>query len=158
MYSGNDNNTTADFIFSTIQTLSKENHLKNFKKDHFDYIIVDETHRIGASSYQKVIEYFQPKFLLGMTATPERTDGYDIFKLFDYNIAYEIRLHNALKENMLSPFHYFGVSDIEINEEKTKAKVEVILFNRENKNMTKYISIFEMIDNKLKTLDEAVHN
>lgn len=122
IYSGNDINSTADFIFSTVQTISKDNHLNKFEKNHFDYIIVDETHRIGASSYQKIIDYFNPKFLLGMTATPERTDGYDIFKLFDYNIAYEIRLHHALKEDMLSPFHYYGVSDISINEKLLKEK------------------------------------
>jgi len=120
IYSGNETNISVDFIFSTVQTISKDNHLNKFTKEHFDYIIVDETHRIGADSYQKVIDYFNPKFLLGMTATPERTDGYDIFKLFDYNIAYEIRLHHALREEMLCPFHYYGVSDISINEKKLK--------------------------------------
>lgn len=104
----------ADFIFSTIQTLSKDDVLYNFPKDCFDYIIIDEVHRSGAESYQKIIDYFTPKFLLGMSATPERTDGYDIFKKFDYNIACEIRLNNALDENMLAPFHYYGISDIEV--------------------------------------------
>lgn len=63
------------------------------------------------------MSYFQPKFWLGMTASPERTDGFDIFNLFDHNIAYEIRLQQALKEDMLCPFHYFGITDIEINGE-----------------------------------------
>src|SRR5206468_198733 len=63
----------------------------------------------------KITNYFKPKFLLGMTATPERTDGFDIFKQFDYNIAYEIRLHKALEEDMLSTFHYYGVTDVSVN-------------------------------------------
>jgi superfamily II DNA or RNA helicase len=115
LYSGNKRELEADFIFSTVQTISKDEHLQQFAKDHFNYIVIDETHRAGASSYQKIMDYFDPDFLLGMTATPERTDGLDVFKLFDYNIAYEIRLHRALDEDMLSPFHYYGVTDLSIN-------------------------------------------
>ena len=88
-------------------------HLQQFAKDEFDYILIDEVHRAGAESYLKIINYFEPKFLLGMTATPERTDSFNIFELFDYNIAYEIRLQAALEEEMLCPFHYFGVTDYE---------------------------------------------
>ena len=102
----------ADYIFATVQTLNKDENLKLFQPDTFDYIVIDEVHHAGAKTYQKVLNYFKPKFLLGMTATPERTDGYDIFKDFNYNIAYEIRLHQALEENMLVPFHYHGVSEI----------------------------------------------
>ena len=105
----------AEFIFSTVQTISKPENLELFNKEHFDYIVIDETHRAGAESYKRVLEYFKPGFLLGMTATPERTDGENIFKHFDYNIAYEIRLHRALEEEMLSPFHYYGVTDISVN-------------------------------------------
>jgi len=115
MYSGNKRDLECDFVFSTIQTISKANHLGNFSKDHFDYIIIDETHRSGADSYLRLIEYFEPKFLLGMTATPERTDGNDIFKLFDHNIAYEIRLSRAMEEEMLSSFHYYGVTDLSVD-------------------------------------------
>lgn len=114
LYSGNEQETDKDFLFSTIQTISRENHLENFKKDEFDYIVIDESHRAGAESYQKIFKYFEPKFYLGMTATPERTDGLDIFKLYNYNIAFEIRLHQAMEEDMLSPFHYYGVTDIEV--------------------------------------------
>ncbi len=117
LYSGKHREKESDFIFSTIQTISKQDHLNQFTPDYFDYIIIDETHRAGASSYQKVLDYFTPKFLLGMTATPERTDGLDIFKLFDHNIAYEIRLHRALAEDMLTPFHYYGVTDLSVNGE-----------------------------------------
>jgi superfamily II DNA or RNA helicase/HKD family nuclease len=115
LFSGNQRDLDCDFVFSTIQTISKANHLDNFSKDHFDYIIIDETHRSGADSYLRLIEHFEPKFLLGMTATPERTDGNDIFQLFDHNIAYEIRLGKALEEEMLSTFHYFGVADLTID-------------------------------------------
>lgn len=112
LYSGSEKNLDCDFIFSTVQTISKDQYLKQFAKDHFEYIIIDETHRSSANSYTRLINYFQPKFLLGMTATPERSDGNDIFELFDHNIAYEIRLNRAMEEDMLSSFHYYGVTDI----------------------------------------------
>ncbi|MBJ2174524.1 DUF3427 domain-containing protein [Aureibaculum sp. A20] len=115
LYSGEKRELDCDFVFSTIQTISKTTHLENFSKNHFDYIIIDETHRSGADSYLRLIDYFEPNFLLGMTATPERTDGNDIFKLFDHNIAYEIRLNRAMEEEMLSPFHYYGVTDLLID-------------------------------------------
>ena len=117
LYSGNKIELEADFVFSTIQTISREDHLSKFKKDHFDYIIIDESHRSGANSYLRLIDFFNPSFLLGMTATPERTDGNDIFSLFDHNIAYEIRLSRAMEEGMLSQFHYFGITDLKVNNE-----------------------------------------
>ncbi len=113
--SGSRKEINKDFIFCTVQTLSKDEVLQSFSKDEFDYIIIDEVHKAGANSYQKIVEYFNPKFLLGMTATPERSDNFDIFKIFNYNIAYEIRLQQALEEDLLCPFHYFGVSDISVN-------------------------------------------
>ena len=119
---GEENTDEADVVFAMIQTLSRENHMTKFSPDYFDYIVVDEVHHGGAKSYQSVLNYFIPKFLLGMTATPERGDNFDIYKLFDNNIAYEIRLHDALKEELLSPFHYFGISDIEIDGELINEK------------------------------------
>ncbi|MBF0848903.1 DEAD/DEAH box helicase family protein, partial [Streptococcus danieliae] len=101
--------------FATIQTLSREEHLRKFAKDEFDYIIIDEVHKAGADSYKKVIDYFNPKFLLGMTATPERTDKQNIYELFDYNVAYEIRLQEALENDLLCPFIYYGITDISID-------------------------------------------
>ena len=115
LYSGNIRELENDFIFCTVQTISKQAHLDQFKKNHFDYIIVDETHRAGADSYLRLVDYFEPRFLLGMTATPERTDGNDIFSLFDHNIAYEIRLNRAMEEDMLSQFHYYGVTDLYVD-------------------------------------------
>ncbi|WP_320127493.1 DEAD/DEAH box helicase [uncultured Sphaerochaeta sp.] len=105
----------SQYIFSMIQTLSKDEVLHSFTPDWFDYIVVDEVHRSGAESYKKVLNYFKPKFLLGMTATPERSDGFDIYALFDNTIAYEIRLNQALEADLLCPFHYFGISDLAID-------------------------------------------
>jgi superfamily II DNA or RNA helicase/HKD family nuclease len=124
LYSGSQRALDCDFVFSTIQTISQANHLANFSKDHFDYIIIDETHRSGADSYLRLIEYFEPRFLLGMTATPERTDGNDIFQIFDHNIAYEIRLSRAMEEEMLSSFHYYGVTDLSIDDKEVDRKTD----------------------------------
>jgi len=115
--SGTIRETNAKYLFATIQTISKDYMLEQFKPDEFDYIIIDEVHKAGASSYRKIIDYFKPEFLMGMTATPERTDSFNIYELFDFNVAYEIRLQKALEEDMLCPFHYFGVTDLEIEGE-----------------------------------------
>lgn len=93
-----------------MQTLAKTAVLHTFPKDAFAFIIIDEVHRAGAPSYQRIMNWFRPAFWLGMTGSPERTDGFDIFKLFDHVIAHEIRLSEALEENLLTPFHYFGLS------------------------------------------------
>lgn len=100
----------AKYTFASIQKFSSPEHYMKYAKDTFDYILMDEAHRTGAETYQRILHYFEPQFLLGMTATPERTDDYDILKTFDYNVAYEIRLQHALQENMLTPFHYYGVT------------------------------------------------
>ena len=115
IFSGNKHETDADFIFATVQSLRNDDYVSVFWHDDFEYIIIDEAHHVGANSYDAILNYFKPKFLLGMTATPERTNGYNVFKDFDYNIAYEIRLQKALEENMLCPFHYFGISEIVID-------------------------------------------
>ena len=122
IYSADKRQSDRDFIFSTIQTINNDQHLKNFEENTFDYIIIDETHRAGAKTYQKILEYFKPKFILGMTATPERTDDYNIFSLFNYNIACEIRLPRAMEEDLVCPFHYFGISDLKINGEEIDEK------------------------------------
>lgn len=124
-YSSKQQNENVDYLFSTIQTFSRDEHLNKFSKDTFDYIVIDETHRASAATYQKILSHFTPRFLLGMTATPERTDSKDVFKIFDYNIAYEIRLHDALEHEMLVPFHYFGISDIEIDGQLIDENVKI---------------------------------
>lgn len=115
--SGNNKNTDAKYLFSTVQTLSKAENLNQFKRDEFDYILIDEAHHVGSKIYGKLLDYFTPDFLLGMTATPERSDDKNIYELFDYNVPYEIRLQEALEEEMLVPFHYIGVSDYTYNGE-----------------------------------------
>lgn len=101
----------ADYLFSTRDSMN--NKLNDFKKDDFEYIIIDEAHHAASPSYQRIINYFRPKFLLGMTATPERCDDGNIFNVFDDNIALEMRLSEALEQNLIVPFHYFGITDID---------------------------------------------
>lgn len=110
------------FLFSTVQSLHREEVLARFHPAHFDFVIVDEFHHAEAETYKKIIEYFKPKFLLGLTATPERMDGKDVLALCDYNVVYEIRLHQALEENLLAPFHYYGLSDNTVDYEKVDIK------------------------------------
>lgn len=98
------------YVFATANSLLIN--LRHYHPDDFDYVLIDEVHHAGADSYKKIIEYFSgAEFMLGMTATPERTDDFDIFELFDHTVAYEIRLQKALDENMLCPFHYYGVTE-----------------------------------------------
>ncbi len=115
LLSGNSKDYDKNYLFSTIQTMSKDDVYTKYDKNHFDYIIIDEVHKAGALSYQKIFRYFEPKFWLGMTASPERTDGFNIYDLFDNNIAHEIRLQEALEEDLLCPFHYFGITDVEFD-------------------------------------------
>lgn len=115
IYQGGSKLPTSTCVFAMINTLSK--HLDEFGPRDFDYLIIDEAHRTGANSYQKILGYFSPSFCLGMTATPNRTDGYDVYSLFNHVIAYRITLSDALREEMLAPFHYFGIADLEIDDE-----------------------------------------
>lgn len=116
LLSGNSKQFDKPYLFSTIQTMSKEEVYSRYPEDYFEYIIIDEGHKAGALSYINVVNYFKPKFLLGMTASPERGDGFNIFDLFDNNIAHEIRLQEALEEDLLCPFHYFGIADVEFED------------------------------------------
>ena len=131
LYTGNSRDEDAKYVFATVQTLSKKDHLLSFSKDEFDYILIDEVHHAGAETYQRIMKYFRPKFYLGMTATPEQNDDFNVFKLFDYNIAYERRLPQALKENMVCPFHYVGISDYEFQDKKVNQEI-----NRYNNGTT----------------------
>ena len=118
LLSGTHNDITvarsASFLFSTMNMMAKEEIRNRFAPRDFAVIVVDECHRSGAESYQKIIDYFKPELLLGMSASPERTDSFDVFQLFDHNIACEIRLQQALENDMLCPFHYFGITDLDI--------------------------------------------
>ena len=117
----------ADYIFAMVETLHKADNLRKFDPEEFDCIVLDEAHHSPANTYQKVMEYFKPKLFLGMTATPDKRDDGDasrnVYELFHYQIAYEIRLQQAMEEDLLCPFHYFGISDISmITDEQAKAR------------------------------------
>lgn len=117
----------ADYIFAMVETLHKEDNLRKFDPEEFDCIVLDEAHHSPANTYQKVMEYFKPKLFLGMTATPDKRDdgeaSKNVYELFHYQIAYEIRLQQAMEEDLLCPFHYFGISDISVvTDEQMKAQ------------------------------------
>ena len=106
----------ADYVFATVQTLKRDEHLLQYAKDAFDCIVLDEAHHVPADTYRKIMDHFTPKLWLGMTATPDKRDdnveGRNIYEIFNYQIAYEIRLQQAMEENLLCPFHYFGITDL----------------------------------------------
>ena len=117
----------SDYVFATVQTLNRENHLFKYNPQAFDCIILDEAHHSSADTYQKIMEYFKPRLWLGMTATPDKRDdnidGRNIYEIYHYQIACDIRLQQAMEEDMLCPFHYFGISDISmLNDKEIKAK------------------------------------
>lgn len=111
LYTGNKKEQNKNYLFSTIQTMSSN--FLEFSQDFFDYIIIDEAHHATSPSYKKILDYFKPKFLLGLTATSNRMDGNSIYEIFDENIALDIRLNDALEHNLIVPFHYYGISDIQ---------------------------------------------
>ena len=130
MVTGKYQDYDADFVFATIQTLSKTDILSQYNKEHWDLIIIDEAHHSSADSYKKIMDYFKPKLWLGMTATPDKRDDHlgdrNIYEIFNHQIAYEIRLQNAMEENLLCPFHYFGLTDLEIIADVGKSSEEKV--------------------------------
>ncbi len=110
---GKQKDTDKSVIFASVATLGREEYLKRevFAEDYFDYIVIDEFHHAVNDQYQKIVHYFKPQFLLGLTATPERMDGKDIYGICDYNVPYEISLKEAINKGMLVPFHYYGIYD-----------------------------------------------
>ena len=103
--------TKLDRVFASVQTLNSQLSSKNLTADYYDYIVIDEVHHIAANSYRPIIQRFTPTILLGLTATPERMDNENILSDFCNVIAAEIRLPEALNQQLLCPFHYFGISD-----------------------------------------------
>lgn len=112
-----------DFVFAMVETLNRDEHLFKYEKNTFDCIILDEAHHSPANTYQRIMEYFKPKLFLGMTATPDKRDdniaGKNVYELFNHQIAHEIRLQKAMEDNLLCPFHYFGISDVALLDDKT---------------------------------------
>ncbi len=110
-YTGSEKTDHAPVLFASVQTLSRTKHLNRFARDAFDYIIIDEFHHADAQTYRRLIEYFQPQFLLGLTATPDRADGGDLLALCMENLVYRCDLLEGVRRKLLAPFHYFGVPD-----------------------------------------------
>ncbi len=113
-----------DYVFATVQTLSRDEHLNQYDESAFDCIVVDEAHHVPAETFQKIINHFKPKLLLGMTATPDKRDdnieGHNVYENFNHQIAYEIRLQQAMEDNLLCPFHYFGITDLAVIDDDDK--------------------------------------
>lgn len=130
MVTGKNLDYEKDYIFATVQTMSKDHVLEKYRKTAFDAIVIDEAHHSSASSYKKVLDYFTPKLWLGMTATPDRRDdmmeGKNIYEIFNHQIACEIRLQDAMEEDLLCPFHYFGITDLSYVEDEGKTKEDKI--------------------------------
>jgi len=116
-YHGSQKDNSVDMLFASVQTIGRKFHLEKFKPDDFDYIVVDEFHHAAAASYQRLLDYFNPQFLLGLTATPDRTDGSDILKLCGNNLVYRLDLFDGITGDQLCPFHYYGIFDREVNYE-----------------------------------------
>ena len=112
-FDGNAKCTDKSVIFASVATLGKSEYLNEtyFPKDYFDYVVIDEFHHAVNDQYMRIVEYFKPQFLLGLTATPERMDGRNIYEICDYNVPYEISLKDAINKGMLVPFHYYGIFD-----------------------------------------------
>jgi len=114
-YNGKQRDKNAECLFASIQTIGRSNHLKQFAPTAFDYIIVDEFHHASARVYRQLLNYFEPQFLLGLTATPERTDQADILGLCDNNLVFERNLTQGIDQKTLVPFHYYGIWDENVN-------------------------------------------
>ena len=128
-----DKQESYDFVFSTSELMGKKEILTKIDPKQFDFIVIDEVHRAGSPTYLRLLKYFMQRYVLGMSATPERSDDPStIYSLFDNNVIYEIRLQDALEENLLCPFHYYGVTDVEWSDDKLYEKKEFSrLFNDE---------------------------
>lgn len=112
-FNADEKRTDAEIVFASVQTLSQEQYLQPsfFTQDYFDYIVIDEYHHVAAQSYQRIVNYFKPRFMLGLTATPFRMDNQDIFQFCEDNVVYEINLQEAINKDYLVPFHYYGIYD-----------------------------------------------
>lgn len=152
----NELNSNKSYVFSTVQTMNRRFH--EFKKNEFDYIIVDEAHHCASNSYDFIFNYFESKFLFGLTATPERYDGKDIYEKFDNNIALNVRLKDALNENLLCPFNYFGVNDLQtidlsnVDISKTKSYEKKLMIKERVDLIAEKLKFYTDPNKKLKCL------
>ena len=110
-YTGGEKHPGAQVVFASVQTLSRHANLEQFPRGRFDYIVVDEFHHASATTYRRLINYFKPEFLLGLTATPERSDGADLLELCGGNLVFRCDLAEGIRRGLLCEFDYFGVPD-----------------------------------------------
>lgn len=152
LYTGNSKDLDCDFVFASSNMLAR--HLTEFDKNEFDYICYDEVHHIVAECGKKILNYFNPEFLLGLTATPERMDNQDIFELFEQNVPFELRLRDAINNDLIVPFHYYGIRDDLINYgEDDKNKVSKNIAESENVDfIVKEIEKHRLTNEKLKAV------
>lgn len=152
------NEYDADYVFATVQTLSRDEHLLEYDAKAFDCIILDEAHHVSADTYQKIMKHFTPRLWLGMTATPDKRDdnieGRNVYELFDYNIAYEIRLQQAMEDNLLCPFHYFGITDLAIigDDEEANRDFNMLTSDERVKHIIKQANYYGYSGEKVKGL------
>ena len=152
LYTGNYKDLDCDFVFASSNMLAR--HLTEFDKNEFDYICYDEVHHIVAECGKKILNYFNPEFLLGLTATPERMDNQDIFELFEQNVPFELRLRDAINNDLVVPFHYYGIRDDLINYgEDDKNKVSKNIAESGNVDfIVKEIEKHRLLNEKLKAI------
>ncbi len=150
------NEYDKDYVFATVQTLHKEDRLMQFSPDHFDAICLDEAHHVPANIYKDVLNHFRPKLWLGMTATPDKRDdniaGRNVYELFNYQIAYEIRLQRAMEENLLCPFHYFGITDVSMVDDDEKCDFNVLTSDERIRHIVEQAGYYGYSGNKVKGL------
>lgn len=137
-FTGDAKELDADFLFST--NISMSMNLELFRKDEFDYIVIDECHHAVAESYKRIIEYFDAEFLLGLTATPERLDNKDVLSLFDENVPFELRLRDAIMNELIVPFHYYGIRDKLVDYSLTKNEERKLIAEISDANHCEFIS------------------
>lgn len=147
----------ADYVFATVQTLNRDEHLLQYDKNSFDCIVLDEAHHVTADTYQKIMKHFSPKLWLGMTATPDKRDdnvaGRSVYELFNYQIAYEIRLQQAMEENLLCPFHYFGITDLSIvGDDKDNRNFSMLTSDERVKHIIRQANYYGYSGEKVKGL------
>ena len=154
IYNGEYKEPNADFVFATNVTMAKS--LELFDAHEWDYIIIDECHHATAETYKKILNYFEPQFLLGITATPERMDGDDVFSLFDQNVPYELRLRDAIINRLVVPFKYYGIRDelvgYDIKSTKTHRFVEQFSDEKHCDFIYRNIEMHRIPGQKLKAL------
>ena len=144
-----------DYIFATRDTLSRDEHLYHYKPDDFDCIILDEAHHSAAQSYQKIMNYFKPELWLGMTATPDKREygeEKNIYEIFDYQIAYEIRLQQAMEEDLLCPFHYYGISDLKMISDDQSIDFNQLVSEERVKHIIEQANYYGYSGNRVKGL------